>query len=125
MVHTIQVIDDSTVMRASVAFVLKPAGFGIAEAKDGQAGLDQLNLLCVANQRPALILVDINMPVMDGISFIKHVKQGPHKFIPILVLTTESEDKKKLAGKDAGAAGWLVKPFKEDQLLAVIRKFIK
>ena len=72
-----------------------------------------------------MIITDINMPNMDGISFIQEVKKTAHRFVPILVLTTESQDSKKTEGKAAGASGWLVKPFKPDQLLAVVAKFLK
>ena len=72
-----------------------------------------------------MIISDINMPVMDGIAFIKEVKKTPFKYIPILVLTTVSEEEKKLEGKKAGAAGWLVKPFRPDQLMYVIGKFVR
>jgi two-component system, chemotaxis family, chemotaxis protein CheY len=125
MAHTILVVDDSAVMRASVTYALKSAGYEVAEAHDGKDGLDVLKRLSDENRRPSLILADVNMPVMDGITFIKQAKQSDSKFIPILVLTTESEEKKKLAGKEAGAAGWLVKPFKEEQLIAVVRKFAR
>ncbi len=121
----ILIVDDSAVLRASVKFALTSAGYDVAEATDGKNGLDVLKKLSDANDRPAMILSDINMPVMDGITFIKNVKQTPCKFVPILVLTTESQESKKMEGKEAGASGWLVKPFKEDQLIAVIKKFVK
>ncbi len=123
MSKTILVIDDSSVMRASVSFTLKSAGFEILEARDGQHGLEQLEQLNGKGVRPVMILVDVNMPVMDGITFITHMKRGPNKFVPVLVLTTESEDVKKLEGKKAGASGWLVKPFKPEQLLGVVKRF--
>ena len=72
-----------------------------------------------------MIIVDVNMPVMDGITFISKVKNSPLKYLPILVLTTEREDSVKLKGKKAGASGWLLKPFKPDTLLAVVRKFTR
>jgi two-component system chemotaxis response regulator CheY len=71
-----------------------------------------------------MIISDINMPNMDGITFIKEVKKTPFKFTPILVLTTESQETKKMEGKEAGATGWLVKPFKSAQLLQVIKKLV-
>ncbi len=125
MGQMILVVDDSAVLRASVKFTLKSAGFDVEEAQDGQDGLDKLDSMVTSGNRPAMILTDINMPIMDGIQFIKEVKKTPNKFLPILVLTTESQDTKKMEGKKAGAAGWLVKPFKEDQLIGVIRKFVR
>jgi two-component system, chemotaxis family, chemotaxis protein CheY len=121
----ILVVDDSAVFRASLSFTLKGAGFDVVEANDGKQGLESLKKMAQGNDRPALIFSDINMPIMDGIAFVKAVKQTPHKYIPILVLTTESQENKKAEGKAAGAAGWLVKPFKEEQLLSVVHKFVR
>ncbi|MEI7893229.1 MAG: response regulator [Myxococcales bacterium] len=121
----ILVVDDSAVLRASVKFTLMSAGFEVVEAHDGKHGLEVLKQMVTAGDRPVIILTDINMPVMDGISFIKYVKQTSCKFVPILVLTTESQEVKKNEGKDAGASGWLVKPFKDDQLTAVVKKFVR
>lgn len=122
---TILVVDDSAVLRASVRFTLEAAGYGVAEADNGQAGLERLAELEQQGQRPAMIITDVNMPIMDGITFIKRVKTTNARFIPILILTTESQEKKKNEGKEAGATGWLVKPFKEDQLQAVVRKLAR
>jgi two-component system chemotaxis response regulator CheY len=94
-------------------------------ARDGREGLEQLKNLQDKQTSLAMIISDINMPVMDGITFIKEVKKTPLRYLPILVLTTEHEDSKKLEGKNAGAAGWLVKPFKPETLLAVVRKFTR
>lgn len=121
----ILVVDDSAVLRASVRFTLSGAGYDVVEATNGKHGLEVLKDLTQANDRPDVILSDVNMPVMDGITFIKYVKQTSCKFVPILVLTTESQASKKAEGKDAGAAGWLVKPFEEKQLLQVVRKFAR
>lgn len=125
MSATILIVDDSAVMRASVSHTLKSAGFNVLEAHDGKHGLEVLKGVVEKGDRPSMILVDVNMPVMDGITFITHVKRTSCKFVPILVLTTESEDSKKQAGKDAGASGWLVKPFQPDQLLSVVRKLTR
>lgn len=125
MAHTILIVDDSAVMRASIAFTLRGAGYEVVEAVEGKNGLALLRERGDADQRPALILTDVNMPVMDGLTFIAEVKKTAHRFVPILVLTTESEEKKKQLARDAGAAGWLVKPFKPEQLLAVVKKFIR
>jgi two-component system, chemotaxis family, chemotaxis protein CheY len=121
----ILVVDDSAVLRASVKFTLSAAGYDVVEATDGKKGLEVLKGMVETGERPTMILSDINMPVMDGIAFIKYVKQTSCKFVPILVLTTESQDSKKQEGKDAGASGWLVKPFQDNQLLAVVRKFVR
>jgi two-component system chemotaxis response regulator CheY len=121
----ILVVDDSATLRMSVEMTLKPAGFEVTHARNGQEGLEQLSHLEAQGQSPAMIISDINMPLMDGISFIKEVKKTPFKYLPILVLTTEREDSKKLEGKKAGASGWLVKPFKADTLLAVVKKFTR
>jgi two-component system chemotaxis response regulator CheY len=121
----ILVVDDSATLRMSVEMTLKPAGFEVTHARNGQEGLEQLSTLEAEGQPPAMIISDINMPVMDGISFIKEVKKTPFKYLPILVLTTEREDSKKLEGKQAGASGWLVKPFKAETLLAVVKKFTR
>lgn len=125
MSKVILVVDDSATLRMSVDMTLTPAGFEVLHARDGQEGLDQLINLQKQQTAPAMIISDINMPVMDGITFIKEVKKTPLRYLPILVLTTEQEDSKKLEGKNAGAAGWLVKPFKPETLLAVVRKFTR
>ncbi|MBN2342058.1 MAG: response regulator [Deltaproteobacteria bacterium] len=119
------VVDDSVVLRSSVKFTLEEAGYEVAEADNGKTGLDKVKELMLAGKRPGMIISDVNMPVMDGITFIKELKQGAGKFIPVLVLTTESQPAMKQAGKEAGAAGWLVKPFKNDQLIQVVRKFVR
>ena len=125
MKKTVLIVDDSATLRASVQFVLTEAGYRVEEASDGQKGLSVLDKLHTHDVKIDVIITDINMPNMDGISFIREIKKGPFKFVPILVLTTESEHAKKLEGKAAGAAGWLVKPFKPEQLLWVVKKFIR
>ncbi len=123
MSKTILAVDDSRTVRASLEYTITNNGYEIELAENGQEGLDLLEKM---NSKPAMIISDINMPVMDGITFIKQVKQNmKYKFIPILVLTTESQESKKMEGKKAGAAGWLVKPFKPEQLLGVLKKFVK
>jgi len=121
----ILIVDDSATLRMSVEMTLKGAGFEVVQAQNGQEGLSTLQRLGAANRQPAMIISDVNMPVMDGITFIKEVKQTPFRYVPILVLTTEREDSKKLEGKRAGASGWLVKPFKPETLLTVVRKFTR
>jgi two-component system chemotaxis response regulator CheY len=120
----ILVVDDSTTLRASVQFALTAEGYKVAEAKDGKDGLAVLQNIRSQGDQVSMIISDINMPNMDGITFIKEVKKTPFKFTPILVLTTESQETKKMEGKDAGATGWLVKPFKSAQLLQVIKKLV-
>ncbi|MDJ0763481.1 MAG: response regulator [Myxococcota bacterium] len=121
---TVLIVDDTRMIRASVRYCLEKSGLAVEEAENGQLGLDKLKEMDQGDIRPALILSDINMPVMDGITFIKEVKKTKSRFIPILVLTTETSEDKKREGKQAGAAGWLIKPFQEDELIGVVRKFV-
>ncbi len=117
------VVDDSTSMRQMVSFTLKGAGFEIMEGGNGQEALDKL--AASPNSKVDLIITDLNMPVMDGLTFIKHARSRPAlKFTPILMLTTESRDDLKANGKAAGATGWIVKPFQPEQLLRVIQKVL-
>jgi len=119
------VVDDSPTLRASISFCLTNAGYRVSEAVNGKDGLVRLEEMESQKKPPALIISDVNMPEMDGITFIKEVKKTNWKFIPILVLTTESQEAQKLRGKSAGAAGWLLKPFRPEQLLWVVRKFVR
>jgi two-component system chemotaxis response regulator CheY len=103
-----------------VAFTLKGAGHQVVEAQDGQDALNKAK-----NQQFDLIITDVNMPVMDGITFIKSLRgESSYKFTPMLMLTTESSTDKKSAGKAAGATGWIVKPFNPDQLLNTVNKVL-
>jgi len=122
---TVLIVDDSQVFRTSMKFFLERAGLSVVEAVDGVDGLRVLGTLDSSGIRPSMILTDINMPRMDGITFVKEVKKTAHRFTPILVLTTESQNESKMAGKAAGATGWLVKPFDEKQLIDVVRKFVR
>ena len=120
MSKTVLVLDDSNTMRQMVSFTLKEAGFSVVEAENGQEGLARL-----AANDVALIITDLNMPVLDGIGFIKQARaQEKHRYTPILMLTTESQASRKQEGKSAGATGWLVKPFDPAQLLGVIKKVL-
>lgn len=112
------IVDDSKAIRQSIQFVLEQNEYQVIEAVDGLDGLDKL----AAN--PAdLIISDINMPNLDGIGFIKKVRENAeYKFIPILVLTTESQKSVMEEGRSAGATGWIVKPFSTDKLLAAVKK---
>ncbi len=117
---TILAVDDSASMRQMVSFTLKGAGFDVIEACDGQEALDIAKTTSVD-----LVLSDVNMPVMDGIELVKKLRAlTDYKFTPILMLTTESASDKKTQGKNAGATGWLVKPFNPEQLLVTIRKVL-
>lgn len=113
-------VDDSASMRQMVTFTLKGAGYDVEEAADGKQGLDKAK-----TAKFSLVISDVNMPVMDGISMIKALRALPdYKFTPILMLTTESTADKKTEGKAAGATGWIVKPFNPEQLLATIKKVL-
>ncbi|MFW6022302.1 MAG: response regulator [Bacillota bacterium] len=126
MNRLIVAVDDSRTVRASVKYTLTKDGYEVEMAGNGQEGLELLSKLNSEGKKPAMIISDINMPVMDGITFIRKAKSDiSYKFIPILVLTTESQEQKKMEGKKAGAAGWLVKPFEPEQLLMVVKKFVK
>ncbi len=123
---TILIVDDSKTIRTSLTFTLSKEGYEVVAAEDGQFGIDRLNEMIGQSRKPSMIITDINMPRMDGISFIKAVKQlDQFKFIPIVVLSTESQDEKKMEGKKAGAAGWIVKPYTAESLIGVVRKFVK
>jgi two-component system, chemotaxis family, chemotaxis protein CheY len=125
MKSKILVVDDSATLRASVNYTLKEAGFETINAVNGADGLDKLNQAMKSGENIGMIISDINMPIMDGITFITEVKKTPFKFTPILVLTTESQEEMKMKGKKAGASGWLVKPFKPEQLVYVTKKFMR
>ena len=115
---SILAVDDSASMRQMVSFTLKSAGHNVTEAEDGLVALNKAKTTSFD-----LVITDVNMPNMDGISLIAELRKLPNfKFTPLLMLTTESANDKKMAGKNAGATGWIVKPFNPDQLLAVIKK---
>jgi two-component system chemotaxis response regulator CheY len=116
----ILIVDDSTVMRQMVTFTLRQGGFETIEAQDGQDALNKLESNTVD-----LVITDLNMPVMDGITFIKRARAMPGmKTKPILMLTTEGLTEKKEQGKAAGATGWIVKPFNPEKMLLTIRKVL-
>ncbi len=121
MGKTVLVVDDSPTMRQMVTFTLTNAGFQVVEAGDGKEAVGKLT----NGTKPDLVVTDLNMPVMDGITLIQEIRKMPAlKFTPILMLTTESADDKKKAGQAAGATGWIVKPFNPDQMLKVIQKVL-
>jgi len=120
MAKRVLVVDDSDMMRQMVAFTLREANFEVVEAENGQDALSKL-----AGQNLDLILTDLNMPVMDGIAFIRNARSlAATRYVPILMLTTESQQEKKAEGKAAGATGWIVKPFDPPKLLTVISKVL-
>ena len=125
MEKTIVVIDDSATSRMGVELILSKVGYQVLHAENGQEGLDLLFGMQKSDRMPDMIIVDVNMPVMDGITFIQEVKKTSFKYLPVLVLTTERDDEMKDLGKKAGAAGWLLKPYDPDTLLAVVRKFTR
>ena len=118
MSKTIMVIDDSASIRQVVKITLSTAGYDIIEACDGKDALNKLT-----GRKINLIVCDVNMPNMDGISFLKNLKALPsHRFTPVIMLTTESQEAKKQEGKLAGARAWVVKPFKPEQMLEAVSK---
>ena len=122
MSKTIMTVDDSTSVRQMVSFTLKQAGYEVVEAVDGRDALAKMN----NGHSISMVITDLNMPNMDGIELIRQLRALPgSKFIPIIMLTTESQDSKKQEGKSAGATGWIVKPFKPEQLVAVVKKVMK
>lgn len=113
-------VDDSASMRGMVAFTLRGAGHEVAEAENGQLALDVASASTFD-----LVLADVNMPVMDGITLVRNLRTMPdYKFTPLLMLTTESTPEKKMEGKSAGATGWLIKPFNPDQLVTTIKRVL-
>ncbi len=120
MGKVIMTADDSASVRQMVGFTLKEAGYEIVEAVDGLQALEKLE-----GSEVNMLITDLNMPNMDGLELIRETRARPRfKFIPIIMLTTESQASKKQEGKAAGATGWIVKPFKPEQLLAVVKKVL-
>jgi len=120
MGKTILTADDSQSMRQMIAFTLRDAGYEVVEAVDGRDALEK-----VAASPPHMLITDLNMPRMDGIDLIRQVRALPQcKYIPIIMLTTESQDAKKQAGRAAGASGWITKPFRIEQLVAVAKRLL-
>ncbi len=118
MAKTIMIVDDSASMRRVVGIALKGAGYDVIEGCDGRDALAKLT-----GQKVHMIISDVNMPVMDGITFLKAVKQMPaYKFTPVIMLTTESEESKKREGQAAGARAWVVKPFQPERLVDAVQR---
>ncbi len=121
MAKKIMIIDDSSTLRQVVKVTLDKAGYETLEAVDGMDALAKLK-----DNRMNLILCDVNMPNMDGLTFVSELKNNPiNKFTPVLMLTTESQVKKIHEARSAGAKAWIVKPFKPEQVLSAIEKLIK
>jgi two-component system, chemotaxis family, chemotaxis protein CheY len=119
--NTVLIVDDSTSMRQMVSFTLKEAGFDVIEGVNGKDALSR-----VQGKSVNLVITDLNMPEMDGITMIRQLRSKPeYKFTPILMLTTESQQERKQEGKAAGATGWIVKPFNPEQLLQVVGKVLR
>ena len=118
MPKVVLTVDDSRSMREMVAFTLRKAGYEVREAEDGQKAISVLQ-----TARADVIITDLNMPVMDGVALIRALRADPkHRSVPILMLTTESNDARKAEGKSAGATGWLVKPFDPEKLIDVVKR---
>lgn len=118
MTMTVLTVDDSRTMREMLKMALTEAGFRVTQAEDGEHGLEVLR-----QETPRVIVTDINMPKLDGFGFIEAVRREElYRAIPILVLTTESDDDKKMRARQAGATGWIIKPFDSAKLIAAIRR---
>ncbi len=120
MAKTVMVVDDSASLRQVVGIALRGAGYEVIEGCDGKDALSKLT-----GQKVHLVISDVNMPNMDGITFVKNMKLLPaYKFTPVIMLTTESQEGKKLEGQAAGAKAWVVKPFQPTQMLAAVAKLV-
>lgn len=120
----ILMVDDSPTIRSSVSFCIQNGGYKVIEAVDGQDGLERLEEMKTQGIAPSLIITDVNMPRMDGMTFIENIKKGEFRYIPIMVLTTESEKSLIEKGRALGASGWLLKPFQPEELLWAIKKLV-
>lgn len=117
MAKCILIVDDSETVRQVLQLALGNAGYQVVEAEDGFDALAKLS-----GSQVDMLITDLNMPNMDGLELIRKVREeGQHRFTPIVMLTTESSEEKKKAGREAGASGWIVKPFKPEQLLKVVK----
>ncbi|PWV58751.1 response regulator [Plasticicumulans acidivorans] len=120
MPKTIMIVDDSASLRQVVNIALTQAGYEVIEACDGQDALNRLD-----GRKVHLVISDVNMPVMDGITFVTELKKrAEYRFVPVIMLTTEAGEQKKLAGQAAGAKAWVVKPFQPATMLAAVAKLI-
>jgi two-component system chemotaxis response regulator CheY len=122
MAKTILVVDDSGTVRQQVSMALKQAGFAIVEAADGQEALAAIE----SNRAIDMVVCDVNMPVLNGLEMVEKVKSNPeHKALPILMLTTEGQPSMIRRAKEAGAVGWIVKPFDANQLVQTAKHLTK
>lgn len=121
MGKTILIVDDSASMRQLVSFAMKEAGYEVIDAINGKDALSKLN-----GAKIEAVVTDLNMPEMDGIEFIKQMRSmAGYRFTPIVMLTTESQESRKQEGRQAGASGWIVKPFNPEELTGIVKKFAK
>ena len=121
MAKTFLIVDDSASMRQLVSFTVKDAGYEVVTAENGKDALAK-----ASSSRIDMVITDLNMPEMDGITFIRQLRGMPdYRFVPIVMLTTEAQEAKKQEGRAAGASGWIVKPFSPEKLMDVVRKFVK
>ena len=120
VIKTIMTVDDSASVRMMVSFTLSELGFEIVEAMNGEEAIR------ILERKPIhMLITDVNMPHLDGISLVRKIRDNPgYRFLPIIILTTEAQAGKKREGKRAGATGWIVKPFKPEELIAVVRKVL-
>ncbi len=120
MKKVILTVDDSASVRQMIRFTLEDAGYSVIEATDGRDAITKLE-----SNPVNLVFTDLNMPFVDGIQLIKHIRSSSvNKFLPIIMITTESQNDKKMQGKQAGATGWIVKPFRPEQLVEVTKKIL-
>ena len=124
MKRYIFVIDDSSTIRLSVEMAIRELGFPVIQAENGQDALEKIAEIKKTGDEIALCISDINMPVMDGIEFITEFRKTD-KFTPVIILSTENQKGIIQKGKDSGASGWIIKPFQTDDLLNVVRRFVK
>ena len=120
MGKNILLVDDAAVVRHIVSLNLRKSGYDVVEAVNGQDALDKLD-----SSNVEMVITDLNMPIMDGIELIKQIRKSiKFKFMPILMLTTVSQEEKKLEGKQAGASAWIFKPFHAHELISMVRKYV-
>jgi len=120
MAKKVLVVDDAAVVRHIVSFMLTNARYSVIQAVDGNDALTKLNTDDIS-----MVITDLNMPGMDGIEFIKQIrKKNAYKFMPVVMLTTQSQECKRLEGKEAGASAWICKPFTSAQLIDIVKKFV-
>ncbi len=123
---SVMVVDDSKTVRMSMEYLLKSNGYQVVSAQDGVEGLKVVNEQVKMGKKPDLIITDVNMPNMGGLEFLAQLKQSMStKFISVLILTTESQESTKNEGRKLGAAGWIVKPYKPEELIGVVKRFVK